>query len=179
MNISPAKPKVTKYTYVADVTFVRNGKARRIRSLNKLDMLPSEDSPLLLFLGVDDGADNAVFLVDSSLTAQGEGRCSPSASDCSVLKLGAGAEHEFVDGNGNSYGLRINEIRKVEVSKAAASAKRAAAAKAKRRRTAHTSVGHKQKQTRRRFMPQILADLVTLVTPAADDNHSSAPAGGR
>ena len=41
--------------------------------MTRLGMLPSESNPLLLFLGVDSGGDNAVFLVDSTLSASGEG----------------------------------------------------------------------------------------------------------
>ena len=42
----------TVYKYVVDVTFSANGRTRRIKGLEKLDMLPSQASPLLIFMGV-------------------------------------------------------------------------------------------------------------------------------
>ena len=44
--------KTKQYTYVIDVTFRANGRTRKIKGMEKLDMLPNEASPLLLFLGV-------------------------------------------------------------------------------------------------------------------------------
>src|SRR5262245_46512405 len=44
--------QTAQYRYVADVTFAANGHKRHIKGLERLDMLPSESSPLLLFLGV-------------------------------------------------------------------------------------------------------------------------------
>ena len=46
----PRRPPVTRY--VVDVTFKANGHTRHIKGLEKLDMLPSQSSPLLIFLGV-------------------------------------------------------------------------------------------------------------------------------
>ena len=107
--------KTTEFTYVLDVTFWANGKQRTIKGLEKLDMLPSQVNPLLIFMGVTDNAGNAVFLVDSTLKTTGEGKCKPSHSDCAFLYLGAGAEQEFTNDDGDSYRLLINEIRKVKV----------------------------------------------------------------
>ena len=145
-------PKRVAYTYVADVTLTRNDRSRRIRRLDRLDMLPSQESPLLIFLGVTSDGDRAVFLVDSTLEAKGEGRCSPRPSQCATLSLGAGAEHGFADADGNTFFLRINEIRKVPVSKAASSSRRRA------RAGAATGKG-------RRFVPPVLADLITVSSP--------------
>ena len=152
-------PRATDFAYVADVTFSVNDKVRRRKGLGRLDVLPSQSNPLLIFLGVDSGADNAVFLVDSTLQASGEGNCSPSPSSCGVLTLGAGSEHQFVDEDGDTYGLRIDEIRRVRVSQASAS-KRPTAATAKRR-----------------FSAPVLIDLVSVST--GDENTSSTAQGGR
>ena len=51
----------TVYKYVVDVTFTANGRMRKIKGLDKLDMLPSQASPLLIFMGV---------------TSEGGARCS-------------------------------------------------------------------------------------------------------
>ena len=96
-------------------------------------MLPSASNPLLLFLGVTANGDHAVFLVDSSLKAVGEGKCTPSRDQCANVYIGAGAEEEFTDADGESYTLRVDEIRKVTVASQAKAAK-AARARAKRAR---------------------------------------------
>ena len=86
-----------QYRYVVDLTFTANGRNRHIKSMERLEMLPNEASPLLLFLGVSANAGNAVFLVDSTLDAAGEGKCKPRASECAFLvhRCGLGARvHE-------------------------------------------------------------------------------------
>jgi hypothetical protein len=119
-----------QYRYVIDVTFTANGRTRRIRGLERLDMLPNRVSPLLLFMGVSSNAGNAIFLVDSSLEADGEGKCKPRGDDCAFLHLGAGSLHKFASEDGDSYRLRVDRIRKVKVGSAAAGAAAAAAAAA-------------------------------------------------
>ena len=106
--------KTTQYAYVIDVTFTANGRTRKIKGMEKLDMLPNPASPLLLFLGVSANAGNAVFLVDSTLSAAGEGQCKPTRAECAFLYLGAGSEHEFTNEDGDSYQLKVDQIRKVQ-----------------------------------------------------------------
>jgi hypothetical protein len=159
------KTTTTKYTYVADVTFRTDGRTRRIKGMERLDMLPSQASPLLLFLGVSANGGNAVFLVDSTLDAAGEGRCKPSRGDCSFLYLGPGSEEEFVDDDGNSYQLEIDEIRKVKVG-----AKPSAGA-SKKRVTADAAIG--TRNAPRRFVPPFLADLVSVSSTTAGDSISN------
>jgi hypothetical protein len=142
----------TQYRYVVDVTFTANGRKRHIKSMERLEMLPSESSPLLLFLGVSANAGNAVFLVDSTLQAAGEGRCKPRARECAFLYIGAGSEHEFTNEEGDSYTLRIDEIRKVKVGGSASASSR-------RGKTARAAIGSPV-ATRRFLSP--LADLVTV-----------------
>ena len=161
--------KVAQFTYVIDVTFESDGKRRKIKGMDRLSMLPSQTNPALLFLGVDSSGDDAVFLVDSTLSATGEGSCSPSAKECATLALGAGSEHFFTDEKGNSYSLRVDEIRKVKVSKAsAAAAKRAKSA----RRTGVAATANAAATPIRRFVPPILADLVTVASPGTNGSSS-------
>ena len=105
-----------------DVTFTANGRTRKIKGMQKLDMLPNETNPLLLFLGVSPNGGNAVFLVDSTLETAGEGKCKPSKSDCAFVYLGAGSEQVFTDEDGKSYDLAVDQIRKVKLDATAASA---------------------------------------------------------
>jgi hypothetical protein len=146
-----APTTTVQYRYVVDLTFTANGRTRHVKSMERLDMLPSQDSPLLLFLGVTANAGNAVFLVDSTLEAAGEGKCKPRASDCAFLYIGAGSEHEFTNEDGDSYTLRINEIRKVKVDGFAA---------ASRSKSARAAIG--SPTPRRRFLSPLLADVVSV-----------------
>jgi hypothetical protein len=140
-----------QYRYVVDVTFSANGRTRKIKGLERLDLLPNEDSPLLLFLGVSANAGNAVFLVDSTLKAAGEGTCKPKPSECAFLYIGAGSEHAFTNQDGDSYELRIDEIRKVRVGDAGSSASRA--------KRASAAVGEPIEP--RRFSSPLIADVVS------------------
>jgi hypothetical protein len=166
--------KTVEYRYVADVTFTANGLRRKIKRLERLDILPSQDDPLLIFLGATPNGGNAVFLVDSTLTAAGEGKCKPSRSDCAFLYLGAGSEHEFTNDEGDSYTLKVDQIRRVRADAASAAGSSGAdaegAATAKRAGPAATG----GERVVRRFVPPLLADLVTVSNGASelsDDGH--------
>ncbi len=148
----------TAYKYVVDVTFEANGRTRRIKGLEKLDMLPSESAPLLIFMGVTANGDDAVFLVDSTLEAAGEGRCKPTADECAFAYIGAGAEYVFSEDDGDTYTIKIDEIRKVEVGANASDAKGA---------KARASVGKT-----RRFVPPVLADLVVVASDQLENSTS-------
>lgn len=152
------EPKTTNYTYVIDVTFERDGRTRKEKGMTRLEMLPNASAPLLVFLGVDSRATNAVFLVDSSLKPTGEGKCQPSAKDCNFLYLGAGNEHMFTGEDGTTYMLRVDDIRKVKVKASASKASGKSRDKAKAGRPkAETS-----DQAPRRFVPPLLLDLVSV-----------------
>jgi hypothetical protein len=163
------KTQTASYRYVIDVTFTANGHTRHIKGLEKLDMLPNQAAPLLIFLGVTDDAGNAVFLVDSTLQAAGEGRCKPSADDCAFLYLGAGSEHEFTNDDGDSYRLRIDEIRKVKIDASASSSSH------EKGKSARAAVGAPAPP--RRFVPPVLADLVS--TSTGDSDNSTGRTGRR
>jgi hypothetical protein len=155
----------TVYKYVVDVTFEANGRTRHIKGLEKLDMLPSQDSPLLIFMGVTANGGNAVFMVDSTLKAAGEGKCKPSPNQCALAFIGPGSEYMFSNEDGDSYRVKIDEIRKVQVSPAGNAAKAGSAKSAK----AHASVGEP-----RLFIPPRFADEVVTVreTVADSDNNT-------
>lgn len=163
-------PRETQqYAYVVDVTFTSNARTRRIEGMERLDMLPNQANPLLLFLGVTPNAGNAVFLVDSTLQAAGEGQCKPSGDECAFLHIGAGSVHEFTNDEGDSYRLRIDEIRKVKVGDSSASASR------RNSPTANAAVG--DAESGRRFAAPILADVVSVSN--GDRDHSKGDRNNR
>jgi hypothetical protein len=152
------KAPTTVYKYVVDITFEVNGRVRRIKGLERLDMLPNDSSPLLIFLGVTPKGSNAVFLVDSTLEAAGEGRCKPSGPECAFAYIGAGAEYVFSAEDGDTYTLKIDEIRKVKVTD---DAKRAKGVKGR------ASVG-----PHRRFVPPIVADFVVVASDSLQNSNN-------
>ena len=163
-----AAPPVTRtetnaYEYVADVTFWSGNRRRKIRGLRKLDMLPNQSAPVLIFMGASKEGGNAVFLVDSTLKAAGEGHCTPSPANCAYVHVGPGSEHAFSTEEGDTYRMRVDEIRRVKVKSGAA------------RTSARAATG--APAAVRRFELPSLADLVeeTVVTTGA----SSPAAEGR
>jgi hypothetical protein len=153
--------RTEQFTYVIDVTFRRNSRTRRIKGLKRLDMLPSQATPLLIFMGVGSGGNNAVFLVDSTLRGAGEGKCKPSNSECSFLVIGAGSEHEFTGEDDDSYMLRVDQIRRVKVRAASAN-------RTDRERGA--SAGDSSAGSRR-FVPPLLGDLIEVATTSSTDSR--------
>lgn len=159
---APTAPErtTTEYVYVADVTFWDGDRRRRIKGLQKLDMLPSQASPVLIFMGTTKGGGNAVFLVDSTLKTTGEGRCSPSHSNCAFVNIGPGAEHVFTSDEGDTYRLRVDEIRRVSARRANAAAESTPAAS--------TAMGAPDEPS-----PFRLPSLVDVVVETTVGSHSS------
>jgi hypothetical protein len=162
--------QTTEFTYVLDVTFWANGRRRKIEGLEKLEMLPSEAAPLLIFIGVSEDAGNAVFLVDATVQTAGEGKCKPSRAECAFLYLGAGSEQELTNEKGDSYRLRIDEIRKVKVGAASGPAGSSEQGSS----SAHAAVG--QAAPARRFAFPVLTDIVV---ESAQGSESSTDAHER
>jgi hypothetical protein len=52
--------------------------------------MPSEQNPVLLFLGADESGKDALFLVSAEATARGDGVCVPSESNCQIVRMGKG-----------------------------------------------------------------------------------------
>jgi hypothetical protein len=170
----PGAQPPAEFEYVADVTFWQDGKRRKLRNMHKLDMLPNVAAPVLIFMGASENGGNAVFLVDSTLKTAGEGQCKPSRSNCAFVHIGPGSEHSFTNDLGDSYRLRIDEIRRVKLG----------ATSAAEGPLARTSTG-----STRRFALPSLVDLVVaagdVATEAKDaakpsnGDHSSKPQRGR
>jgi hypothetical protein len=114
----PRQEEKQVFTYQA-VVELGTAHGKKNRKVNRLGILPSTKNPLLVFLGVSaDDNDEAVFLVDSTVTQAGEGRCRPSASTCSFLYLTTEEtrdEHIFTTDDGKEYTIKLLEIRRVLV----------------------------------------------------------------
>ncbi|MDA0173657.1 hypothetical protein OJ998_31425 [Solirubrobacter taibaiensis] len=64
-------------------------------TVTRLEVLPDDENPVLVYRGVEDGGKVAVFELTGSVTVEGDGECHPTPEDCQILKLRAG-ETEFV-----------------------------------------------------------------------------------
>jgi hypothetical protein len=130
-NSGGTTPKTTAYTYTVDLKFGKRDATRTHHNVQKLDLLPSSSNPLIVFMGVNTDADTAIFLIDTSLKASGEGDCKPSPDVCSFLYLKLDSQSdtedllaENADGTGTEYTLQLLDINKVKVADlASASAK--------------------------------------------------------
>ena len=144
-----------KFTYTLDASFEGPNGLRRFRNMTRLRMLPSEEAPLLIFLGVDSAGEKAVFLVDSTVKMlEGEGSCSPDRDACAVLAMEPGERQVFVDEKGERYEIQIDQINERSLASVAR------AARAARKKVARTSVGHNRA---RRFAPPVLSEILTGV----------------
>jgi hypothetical protein len=109
------------WTYVANLHFGRSGHEKAYKNTKQLTVIPDEQTPLLVFLGVTGDRRKAVFLVDSKLQTSGEGRCKPSTDKCSFLYLAQDADNNeqlFTDTDGTEYTLRLDDLKKLDLSKA-------------------------------------------------------------
>jgi hypothetical protein len=131
-----AAPKKTYPVYSLTVRF-GDSTAESLNkvTLSRLKPLPSAVDPRLVYLGLSKDGKSAVFLLDASLSPQGDGTCEPNPADCQTLKLRQG-ETEFFDvsddtgsatGAGAQYELDIVKIHHGST----ASAAKAAAARSK------------------------------------------------
>jgi hypothetical protein len=116
------RTETTEFEYVADVTFWNGDRRRTMRGLRKLDMLPNQSAPVLIFMGTSGQGGNAVFLVDSTLKTTGEGHCVPDRANCAYVHIGPGSEQVFTTEAGDAYRLRVDEIRRVRTRDAGTSA---------------------------------------------------------
>ena len=97
---APMRPVTPKKKYELFELAVRFGASETgrppRRDVKRLQALPSNKEPVLIYLGVLKDHKTAVFLVDSGVVAQGDGTCKPSRTTCETLRLKEG-ETEFLD----------------------------------------------------------------------------------
>ena len=144
---APPKPEFPLYTLT-----VRFGDTSSdtlpSSKVTRLEALPSADEPALVYLGVKEGGKAAVFMLDSSVVAQGDGKCDPSPDECETLTMREG-DTEFFDvtdgssGTGLQFQLDLVDIKTRRIA-SDANAKKASARHSKAGRKAvraHTAVG--------------------------------------
>ncbi|MEA2279416.1 MAG: hypothetical protein QOK21_23 [Solirubrobacteraceae bacterium] len=119
---SPAKPK-TYPLYSLTVRFGDASGQLTKQRLKRLAPLPDADTPVAIYLGPGPDKRSAVFLVDASVTPQGDGTCKPYPADCQTVTLHEG-DTEFFDAKDATTGVvkstyeldLINIVRKTTSS---------------------------------------------------------------
>jgi hypothetical protein len=89
---TPPKPPVTGLTptesyHVAVSITNSSGGFDRIDPLERLSVLPSQQHPLLIELGVLKGGHRVLFVVQPGTVVSGPGTCTPGPIDCEILSL--------------------------------------------------------------------------------------------
>jgi len=122
-------PKKKYELYELTVRFgASDGQQPPRKDVKRLQALPSNDDPVLIYLGVLDDKKTAVFMLDSGIVAQGDGTCRPSRTTCETIHIREG-ETEFFDvpgedgvvsedGSGQQYELDVLKIRKTSTTDA-------------------------------------------------------------
>jgi hypothetical protein len=114
--------KTTLFTYTADLKFGAGGAVTTYKDVKRLELIPDQKNPKIVFLGVTTTAKTAVFLVDSNIGVDtGEGSCRPSADECTFLYLRPDKDHDqatLTDSDGTVFHLRLLDINRVTVSSA-------------------------------------------------------------
>jgi hypothetical protein len=114
---APPEPDVKPVRHERHSLTVRFGGDDSLERMNvkKLEALPLGDEPLVVYLGVADDGESAVFMVDTSVEPQGDGVCKPDPNTCETIELREGETEFFdiVDAEGvaiDSYQLDLIEI---------------------------------------------------------------------
>jgi hypothetical protein len=96
----PVEPVAPKTYYSAGTIIVRFGDATGDQlerfAVKKLEPVPDDEMPLLIYMGPTKDGKKARFLVDASVEVDGDGRCRPHPSSCETIELSVG-ETEFLD----------------------------------------------------------------------------------
>jgi hypothetical protein len=115
--------KPVLYTYTANLKFGVAGDMTTYKDVKRLQLMPSDTKPKIVFLGVTATAKTAVFLVDSNIRVNtSEGRCRPSPSQCTFLYLRPDDQHDqatLTDSDGTVLHVRLLAINRVTVSSSA------------------------------------------------------------
>lgn len=114
------RPRV--FTYTVDLRFGAAGEMKLHRKVQRLELIPDEKDPKVVFLGVTTTGKTAVFLVDANLGVEtDEGRCRPSGDECTFLYLRPDKDHDqarLTDADGTVFNIRLLGIDRVAVSSA-------------------------------------------------------------
>jgi hypothetical protein len=122
-----AKP-VSRERYSLTVRFGGDDSLERM-NVKRLEALPLGEEPLVVYLGVADNGRSAEFMVDSTVSAEGDGRCEPDPNTCETIRLREGETEFFdvLDENGESIGKYQLDLIEIHGGRGSSSGRTAAA----------------------------------------------------
>jgi hypothetical protein len=92
-------PQTFYYAYAADVRFGKEGNLDR-KTLSQFRSLPSSQDPVVVFMGVKEDGETAIFLQSGAAASTGEGNCEPDDT-CTFLYMKKGDEQRIETVNEN------------------------------------------------------------------------------
>jgi hypothetical protein len=119
-GVDPSGPRVQWFRYTADFEFGEPGKEAKFEAASTFTLLPDENAPAVVFMGVsDDHKHAAFFIADEGFEADGEGKCDKSGS-CRFVTLSlkdTGDEMTFSSRDGQlTYNLKLLDIDRKNLS---------------------------------------------------------------
>jgi hypothetical protein len=94
------EPAPKKKYYSAGTIIVRFGQSSMEKldrfAVRKLEPVPDDELPLLIYMGLTKNGKKAKFLIDASIEVDGDGVCKPHPASCETIELAVG-ETEFLD----------------------------------------------------------------------------------
>lgn len=84
---APANSIRVRFTKVTDDG---SGEAAKTQLFRRLEVLPDQEHPVLVFQGLEKGGKVASFELTGNVTVEGDGECEPTPEICGTLKLRAG-----------------------------------------------------------------------------------------
>jgi len=100
VDVAPVTPVAPKKYYSAGTIIVRLKDPESEQSarfaVKKLEPVPSDEVPLLIYMGLTKNGKKAKFLVDAAVEVDGDGDCKPHPANCETIALAVG-ETEFLD----------------------------------------------------------------------------------
>lgn len=122
--IDPTGPSTQWFRYTADLKFGRPGSLKTFKGVEALTLLPNDENPAIVFMGVSDDAKSAIFFIaDPAFSATGEGECNDS-KNCRFVKLGISDsknEHSFISDDGSEqFDVKLLGLKRENISDAEA-----------------------------------------------------------
>ena len=105
------EPYVLSSRVDVEVGVMGRDRRQTIEDVKGGDVLPSKKTPVAMFLGNDDNASVADFLVSRDVSrVNGDGNCKPSQNNCEFLRLGDGDSAYFRFADGKRYVISVKDI---------------------------------------------------------------------
>ncbi len=124
----PSPDKLTYFSYAIDVRVVPGGSqegatgtgdAQVRRNLPELTMLPSRETPAVIYMGSTKDGKKALMMVSSNVEAIfGDAKCVLGSDSCQLLAMEPGVPETFVyGGEGRTFKIELLKVHLVETDK--------------------------------------------------------------